>query len=73
MTSFLVVVVTKMVVKEKKEKVVWRSQKQVMTFLGRGHDQFGPKKLVVTFWSGATKPDGVRWNDGINFLFVLFV
>jgi len=54
MTSFLVVVATKMVVK-KKGKVVWRSQKQVVTFFCRGRDQFGPKKLVVTFWSGATK------------------
>jgi len=54
MTSFLVVVATKMVVK-KTGKVVWRSQKQVVTFFGRGRDQFGPKKLVVTFWSGATK------------------
>jgi len=54
MTSFLVVVATKMWWK-KTGKVVWRSQKQVVTFFGRGRDQFGPKKLVVTFWSGATK------------------
>jgi len=40
---------------KKKQGVVWRSQKQVVTFFGRGRDQFGPKKLVVTFWSGATK------------------
>jgi len=55
MTSFLVVVATKMVVEKKTGKVVWRSQKQVVTFFGRGRDQFGPKKLVATFWSGATK------------------
>jgi len=41
---------------KKPGKVVWRSQKQLVTFLGRGRDQCGPKKLVVTFWSGATKP-----------------
>jgi len=55
MSSFLVVVATKMVVKKNPGKVVWRSQKQVVTFFGHARDQFGPKNLVVTFWSGATK------------------
>jgi len=31
-----------------------------VTFFGHGRDQFGPKKLVVTFWSGATKPDAQK-------------
>jgi len=69
MTSFLVVVATKMVVKKKeKGKVVWRSQKQVVTFFGRGRDQFGPKKLVVTFWSGATKLEHITKMGSSNVL-----
>jgi len=40
---------------EKTGKVVWRLQKQVMTFLGRGRDQLWTDKLVVRLWSGAIK------------------
>jgi len=43
-----------MVVK-KTGQVVSRSQKQVVMHFGCGHDQLGPEKLVVQFWSGATE------------------
>ena len=46
------------VAKKKTEQVVRRSQKQVVTFFGRGRDQLLPQKLVV-----ATL---VRCNQGVH-------